>query len=61
MGLREYGFIVLTGYEVKALYVLGLIWLWGYSYIEFSDFLKLGRNPDVMESNGLRIRFQREK
>ena len=39
--------------------------LFGYRYIEFSDFLKcflrLGRNSDVLESNGLRIRFQREK
>ena len=65
MGLRDYGVIMLKGYGVKALHVLGLIWLWGYTYIEFSDFLKcflsLGRNPDVFESNGLRIRLQREK
>ena len=48
-----------------ALHVLGFIWLWCYRYIEFSDFLKcylrLGQNPDVLESNGLRIRFQRGK
>ena len=54
-----------TGYGVKALLVLGLIWLWGYRYIEFSDFskcfLRLGRNPDALESNGLQIRFQRGK
>ena len=65
MGLRYYGVIVLRGYEVKALYVLGLIWLWGYRSIEFSEFLKcflrLGRNSDVLGSNGLRIRFQWEK
>ena len=65
MELRDYGVIVLRSYGVKALHVLGLIWLWCYRYIEFSDFLKcflrLGRNPDVLESNGLRIRFQREK
>ena len=61
MGLRDYEAIVLRGYRVKVLHVLGHIWLWGYRYIEFSDFLKcflrLGRNPDVLESNGLRIRF----
>ena len=40
MGLRDYGVIVLRGYEVKQLHVLGLIWLWGYRYIDFSDFSK---------------------
>ena len=63
--LRGYGIRVLRSYEIEALHVLGHIWLWGYRCIEFSDFLKyflkLGRNPDVQESNGLRIRFQREK
>ena len=65
MGLRDYGVIVLRVYGLKALHVLGHIWLWGYRYIEFSDFsqcfFRIGRNPDVLESNGLRIRFQREK
>ena len=65
MGLRDYGVIVLRGCRVKALHVLGHIWSWGYRYIEFSDFskcfLRLGRNPDMLESNGLQIRFQREK
>ena len=40
MVLRNYGVTVLRGYEVKALHVSGLIWLWGYRYIEFSYFLK---------------------
>ena len=65
MGLRDYGFIVLRGYEVETLHVLWLIWLSGYRYIEFNDFskcfLRLGRNSDVLESNGLRIRFEWEK
>ena len=65
MRLRDYGVIVLRDYEVKALHVLGLIWLWGHRYIEFSDFLKcflrLERNCDVLESNGLGIPFQRGK
>ena len=65
MGLRDYVFIVFKGYGVKELHVLGFIWSWGYRYIECSNFLKcffkLGRNPDVLKSNGLRIRFQREK
>ena len=65
MGLRDYGVIVLRGYGVKGLLSLGLIWLWGYRYIEFRDFskcfLRLGRNFDVFESNRLRIRFQRDK
>ena len=63
--MSDYGVIVMRGYGVKALHVLGLIWLWGCRYIEFSDFLKcflrLRRNPEVLESNGLRIRFQRVK
>ena len=37
----------------------------GFRYIEFSDFpkcfLRLGLNPDVLGSNGLRIRLFREK
>ena len=49
MGLWDCGVIVLRDYGVKALHVSGLIWLWGYRYIEFSDFLKcflrLGQNP----------------
>ena len=49
MGLRDYGIIVFKGYAVKALHVLGLISLWDCRYIEFSDFLRLGRNPDVLE------------
>ena len=65
IGLRDYEVIVLRDYGVKVLHVLGFIWLWGDMYIEFSDFskyfLRLGRNPDVLGSNGLRIRFQREK
>ena len=65
IGLRVYRVIVLWCYGLKALHVLELIWLWGYRYIEFSDFSKcfltLGSNPDVLESNGLRIRVQREK
>ena len=65
MGLRDYGFIVFKGNGVKALHVLGPICLWGYRYIEFSNFLKcflrLGQNSDVLGSNGLQIRFQREK
>ena len=65
IGLRDYGVIVLRGYGFKALHFSGLIWLWGYRYIEFSDFLKcffrLGRNTDVLESKWLRIRFQRGK
>ena len=52
IGLRHYNF-------------LGFIWLWGDRYIEFSDFpkifLRLGRNSDVLRTNGLRIRFQREE
>ena len=64
MGLRDNGVIMLKGYGVKALHVLGLIWLCGYKYNEFSEFLKcilrLGRNPDVLESNELRILFHRE-
>ena len=40
MGLRDYGVIMLRGYGVKVLHVLGLIWLWGYRYIEFSYFSK---------------------
>ena len=38
MGLRDYAVIVLRGHGVKALHVLGLIWLWGYRYIELSGF-----------------------
>ena len=53
--------MVLRGYRVKVLRVLGLIWLGGYRYIEFTDFLRLERNPDVLKSNGLQIQFQREK
>ena len=49
------------GYGVKVIHVSGLIWLWGYRYIAFSDFSKcflwLGRNFDVLGPNGLRIRF----
>ena len=63
-GLWGYGIERLRSHSVKALHVLGLIWLWGYRYIEFSEFskcfLRLGRNPDVLGSNELRIRFQRE-
>ena len=33
MGLRDYGVIVLRGYGVKALHILGLIWLWSYRVI----------------------------
>ena len=48
MELRDYGVIVLRGYGVKTLHILGLIWLWGYRSTEFSDFLKcflrLGQN-----------------
>ena len=65
IGLGDYGVIVLRGYAVRALHFLGLILLWTYRYIEFSDFLKafsrLARNPEVLESNGLRIRFQGKK
>ena len=65
MGFRDYEVLVSRGYGLQILHVLGLIWLWGYRYIEFSDFskcfLKLRRNSDVLESNGSRIRFQREK
>ena len=57
MGLRDYGVIPLRAYGVKALQVSELIWLWGYRYVAFSDFLKcflrLGRNPDVVDSNGV--------
>ena len=59
MGLRYYVVIVFKGYGVKALHVLGFFWSWGYRYIEFSNFLKcflrLGRNNDVLKSNGLQI------
>ena len=34
MGLRYYVVIVLRGYGVKALHILGLMWLWGFRYIE---------------------------
>ena len=65
MTLRDYGFIVLKGYGVKELHVLWLICLWGFRYIEFSDFskcfLRLRRNLDVLESNGLRFRFHWKK
>ena len=40
MGLRDYGVILLRGYGVKSLHFSGLICLWGYKYIEFSDYLK---------------------
>ena len=66
-GFAVHEFFDVQGYGVigLALHVLELIWLWGYRYIEFSDFSKcfltLGSNPDVLESNGLRIRVQREK
>ena len=65
MGLKDYGVIVLRGYRVKKLHVLGLIWLCGYRYIEISDFLKcflrLGRNPDALESNGFGFGFSGKK
>ena len=65
MRLRDYEVIVLRGYGVTALHIVGLICLWGYRYIEFGDFskcfLSLGRNLNVLGSNGLRIRFHREK
>ena len=52
MGLRDYEAIVLMGYGVIS--ILNLV-------IFSRGFLRLGRNPNVLESNGLRIHFQREK
>ena len=42
MGLRDHGVVGLRVYEAEALHVLMFICLWGYRYIEFSDFLRLG-------------------
>ena len=65
IGLRDYRVIVWWDYGVNALHVVRLIWFWGYRYIEFSDFskcfLRLGRNPDDLESNGLRFGFSGKK
>ena len=52
MGLRHYMLKGLFGYGVIG--ILNLVNL-------RSGFLRLGRNPDVLESNGSRIRFQQAK